>query len=342
MLVDIIGGGHEWRSVLENIGHYDFAHSFDFHQISMARGEGEPLAFVVRDDKGAAVAIWPVLKRRIGDSDLFDFTSVYSYAGPLVAAGADGCAALAAIIEAMRHYGAVSLFSRMHPLFSSQLDPDFRGTVLGDIVVIDVGTDPDVTNGYRGSHRREIAKAHAKGVAVLVEAGPSAVGDFHAIYIQAMNKLDADNFYFFDLDYLKRLAESDDFRTFFLFATYEGRKIAASMFMVTGKIMQYYLSGSIFEFRQLAASKAIIAKAHALALKLGAEQIVLGGGVGSRQDALFAFKRGFSSLLFPFHVARHVLDEDRYTALCVAHGVSRESTQFFPAYRAGLREVDPC
>ena len=45
----------------------------------------------------------------------------------------------------------------------------------------------------------------------------------------------------FDLDYLKRLAESDDFRTFFLFATYEGRKIAASMFMVTGKIMQYYM-----------------------------------------------------------------------------------------------------
>ncbi len=216
------------------------------------------------------------------------------------------------------------------------------GTALGKVVVIDVGSDPNVENSYRGSHRREIAKARAKGVTVSVESGVSAVADFHAIYTRAMSKLDADNFYFFGQDYLSRLAASEDFNTLFFFATYEGKKIAASIFLVTGTIMQYYLSGTVFEYRQLAPSKVIIAEAHALAVKLGAKDIVLGGGVGSGQDALFAFKKGFSSHLVPFHVVRYVLDENRYLALCAASGVSSETTDFFPAYRVVPRKVSAC
>ncbi|MGB3792179.1 MAG: peptidoglycan bridge formation glycyltransferase FemA/FemB family protein [Sphingopyxis granuli] len=342
MSVSICDKDYEWREFLGNVGSHDFTHSFDFHRISMARGEGEPLAFVAQDDGGAPVAMWPVLKRGIDNGNLFDFTSVYGYAGPLVAAGADSRAALAEILDAMRRYGAVSLFSRMHPLFSDRLDSDFRGTALGDVVVIDVGTDPNVVNSYRGSHRREIVNARAKGVAVSVESGASAVADFHAIYTQAMSKLDAEDYYFFDQDYLGRIAESSDFKALFLFATYEGKKIAASMFIVTGTIMQYYLSGTISEFRHLVPSKVIIAEAHARAMKMGVTQIILGGGVGSRRDALFAFKKGFSPQLFPFHVVRHIFDEECYSALCAARGVSREGVHFFPAYRTVIQEVDAC
>jgi hypothetical protein len=342
LLVEISSDKLGWRQALNELGSHDFTHTFDFHRISMSNGEGEPLAFVVRDDIGRACAMWPVLKRKIDNGDLFDFTSVYGYAGPIVAAGADSRTALTAILDAMRQYGAVSLFSRMHPLFSDRLDQDFKGTALGDIVVIDVGTNQNVLSGYRGGHRREIVNARANGVAVSVESGASAIADFHAIYHQAMRNLGADDYYFFDQAYLQSMAESNDFEVICLFAIYDEKKIAASMFTITGSIMQYYLSGTISEFRHLAPSKVIIAEAHSLALKMGVAQIILGGGVGSRRDALFSFKKGFSPLFFPFHVMRHILDKDRYLSLCVAREVDHDNMEFFPAYRTVVQKDDRC
>jgi hypothetical protein len=157
-----------------------------------------------------------------------------------------------------------------------------------------------------------------------------------------MSNIGADEYYFFDQSYLQSMMESTDFKLLCLFAIYEGKKVAASMFTITGSIMQYYLSGTISEFRHLAPSKVIIAEAHALALKMGVTQIVLGGGVGSRRDALFSFKKGFSPLFFPFHVARHILDEDRYASLCAAREVDHDNMEFFPAYRAVARKGDRC
>ena len=98
---------------------YDFAHTYDFHHIARTYGEGEPMMVTVRNEAGEIVALWPTLKRGIGTTGWFDLTSVYGYAGPLVADGVGADAALQLILDFMREEGAVSLFSRMHPLMSS-------------------------------------------------------------------------------------------------------------------------------------------------------------------------------------------------------------------------------
>lgn len=323
----------EWGATLSVLGEHDFTHTFDFHRISESYGEGKPLAFVTYDETGRPVAMWPVLKRKIEATDLFDFTSVYGYAGPLLAPGVSSRQAVEAIFDAMARYGAVSLFSRMHPLFSGRLDESIRGSQLGEIVVIDVGTSRDVLSRYRGSHRREIVKAQANGVIVSAGAGSSAIADFHTIYHQTMSDLGAKEYYFFDRAYLNALEAASDFRTLILFATLDGRKIAASMFIESGSLMQYYLSGTVSEFRHLAPSKLIIAEAHRLAVERGLSRLILGGGVGSGRDPLFDFKKGFSQLLLPFHVTRRILNNELYSALCAARGIDPQIVQFFPAYR---------
>ena len=334
MQVELISNGEGWAEALDAMGGHDFAHTLDFHEIARDAGEGEPEAFVVRADDGRPSAFWPVLRRPILGTQSFDLTSVYGYAGPLVRLGSDAGEALDLVLAEMRRQGAVAVFSRMHPLFMDRLPEGRRGTALGDVVVIEVSEDRDVMKTYRGSHRREIVNAAKKGVTVRQEDGPAAAEAFHAIYHEAMTDLAADQYYFFDLDYLKAMALAGDFRTLLLFAELEGRKIAASMFVITGAVMQYYLSGSLSDFRRYAPAKAIIAEAHRIAAEIGVERIVLGGGLGAREDALFNFKRGFSSVTAPFHVTRTVLDADRYADLCRARGIDVEQERYFPAYRA--------
>jgi hypothetical protein len=59
----------------------------------------------------------------------------------------------------------------------------------------------------------------------------------------------------------------------------------------------------------------------------------LGGGVGSRNDALFQFKAGFSDLRSSFETWRVICDEARYLKLIEDAGVSGASVDgFFPAY----------
>lgn len=324
----------EWNDALRQFDGHDFVHTFDFHAASQANGEGTPLAFIAYGPDDAVEAFWPCLRRELPDSEDFDLTSVYGYAGPLLKNGGNAEAVLPAIFDAMRACGAVSLFSRMHPLFIERIsDGPLRGQKLSDVVVIDVHPVDDVLSQYRGSHRREIVNARKSGVSVVVDSGPAALADFSRIYRQSMTDLNAKSYYYFSDTYFERILSATDFKTLILFAELDGRRIATSLFIVTGSVMQYYLSGTDTAFRKLAPSKAIIAKAHELALSMGVRHIVLGGGVGSAHDALFKFKTGFSDTILPFYVTKKILDESRYQALCVARSLPSESS-FFPAYRA--------
>lgn len=324
----------EWNAALQQFDGHDFVHTFDFHAASQANGEGVPLAFVAYGPDDDVEAFWPCLRREVPDSESFDLTSVYGYAGPLLNNGVNAQMVLTAIFDAMRASGAVSLFSRMHPLFITSIpDGPLRGQKLSDVVLIDIHPVDDVLSQYRGSHRREIVNSRKAGVTVTADSGPSALADFSRIYRQSMADLNAKSYYYFSDAYFDRIVSAADFNTLILFAELDGRRIATSLFIVTGSVMQYYLSGTDVAFRKLAPSKAIIAKAHELALSMGVQKIVLGGGVGSAHDALFKYKAGFSDTILPFYITKKILDESRYLALCAARSLPSESS-FFPAYRA--------
>lgn len=324
-----------WRQALAAMPAHDFSHTHDFHRISEANGEGEAVAYVARDSEQRPMAFWPVLRRDIPDTEHSDLTSVYGYAGPLFADGADVVPYMRTLLEAMRASGAVALFSRVHPLFVDRVPEDVRGQRLSEVVVIEVGADEDVTRQYRGSHRREIVKTLEAGVRLEAGSSPSLIAEFDAVYGQAMAQLNARDYYHFSADYITSVTEAVDFETIIVVAKLDDAPISASMFTVTGGVMQYYLSGTVDGHRKQSPSKAIIAEAHRLAVQRGLRHLILGGGVGSSRDPLFAFKAGFSETAMPFHVIREVLDPPRYRALCETRG-SDPDVSFFPAYRAPL------
>ena len=294
MDVKFVSCGDQWKAVLNEIGQFDFVHSYDFHLVSAENGEGEPLLFVVTDSNGRVLACWPTLKRGIPGTDYVDLSCVYGYGGPLFANGVDVSLALGALDQGMKKFGAVSLFSRMHPLFVGCIESEAaRGERLGDVVVIDVRPEEPHMSTYRGSHRREIVNAQKKGLILEIDWDCAELKDFVGIYQSAMRDLNAREYYLFDDAYFQKIVAAKDFKVFIIFAIFDGVKVAASMFIVTRDVMQYYLSGSDYAYRNLSASKAIIAKAHEIASDLGVRNLILGGGVGSERDSLFKFKTGF-------------------------------------------------
>ncbi|MBS1158799.1 MAG: peptidoglycan bridge formation glycyltransferase FemA/FemB family protein [Proteobacteria bacterium] len=333
-IVDLMYDRENWVSVLSEIGSYDFVHTHDFHRLSQLNEEGEPVLFVVRSDQGAVHACWPLLRRKIPDTDLCDLTSVYGYAGPIFSKSAapDDCIDL--MLSKMKDENNVAVFSRMHPIFIGDIaNETSRGVRLSDVVVIPVSQTENVTSSYRGSHRREISAAYKAGVDVVVDHGIESLEKFVSIYQGAMLGLGASNYYFFNKEYFENLCAAEDFKVLIISAKLNDQFMASSLFIITGSIMQYYLSGSVAEFKKLAPSKVILAKAHEVAISLGCSFLILGGGVGSKQDALYKFKQGFSSLSMPFYVKKVVLDAERYEDLVRATGNAGSDDAFFPLYR---------
>lgn len=326
----------EWQGVLSQLKNFDFVHTYDFHRLSEKNGEGVPVLFVLRADGDARpLACWPLLKRTIQGTGFFDLTSVYGFGGPLFLEDVNVAWALDFIFQHMRNAGFVSLFSRMHPLYVECIPEDgSRGERLGDVVVIDVQMTPGDLASYRASHRREILNAMKRGVRVVVDQECREIHEFSKIYLDSMKELGASSYYFFESQYFDSLVSSKDFKSILIYAELQGVKIAASLFVLTGNVMQYYLSATVPAYRKLAPSKMIIARAHELAFELGVDKIVLGGGVGSSRDGLFDFKAGFSDLTKPFYVTRKIFKYEAYNQLCKLKGVDLHKTSFFPAYRA--------
>lgn len=324
----------DWNRVLEFFPEHDFVHTFDFHHISQESGEGLPVIFAVKDENENYLACWPALKREISGTDFFDLTSVYGYAGPLATNQELSGKCLNLIFSAMQEMRVVALFSRMHPLFIDQIhEQELRGVKLGDVIVIDARQHSPLVS-YRSGHRYEIRKALSNGLQIHVDHRCDEMNEFVEIYQQSMRDLSASDYYLFSSNYFNAIKEATDFKAFLIFAEIDGKRIAASMFIVTGQVMQYYLSGTVDAYKKLSPSKAIIAKAHELAISMGIEKIILGGGVGSKEDHLFKFKNGFSELRTPFYIFKKIINSQVYAELCEAKGIDHQATAYFPAYRA--------
>lgn len=329
----IVESQKEWSETLTMFPRHDFHHTFDFHAISQENGEGDPQLFVTFTKGGEVVACWPSLKRSIPSSDYFDLGSVYGYPGPLFTKDVDPVEAKHSIYETMRATGAVSLFSRTHPVFMADVSLDDKGEQAGDVVVIDIDEDTNILATYRGSHRREIVQAKKAGVATNVALGVEGLDAFVGLYRTAMQDLEAASYYNFCDQYFERLARARDFDLYIISALLDEKIIAASMFIVVGNIMQYYLSGTAAEYRILSPSKLIIARAHELAREIDISQVVLGGGVGGARDSLFKFKAGFSNSTYPFYVTKKIFNQNLYNELCIRRSIDPERESFFPAYR---------
>ena len=117
----------------------------------------------------------------------------------------------------------------------------------------------------------------------------------------------------------------------------EGVVCSAAIFVHTGDIIQYHLSGSDPQYGRLAPSKLVLDQARLWGNTTGAEFLHLGGGVGSRADGLLLFKAGFSPLRHQFSTWKWIVQHGVYARLVDARrkwlgarAAQLETSSFFP------------
>lgn len=340
MSFSVIRDAESWNKSINSFKH-DFYHTWDFHHLSQTNYEGIPVLFSLESNEG--VVVFPLLEREIDQRESKDLVSVYGYSGPLFSVKDVELqnTLLEKLFQEITKLGYISLFSRLHPFINNH--PMNYVTNLSDIVYFDL--NDSVENIYaamRKVHRRDIRKLKSSEFTLqrYCRASSEQVSEFKYIYDLTMDKLDANDYYYFDQEYFEKLFASNDFQASLYTVYFEEKAVASAIMIQTGSYGQYHLSGTLPEFYKNYPMKLIIGHAMEDMHNEGIEHFVLGGGVGSSRDSLFDFKYGFARRTKPFSIMKKIFDPVIYQKLSdelfESLDMSTESinqVNYFPLYR---------
>jgi CelD/BcsL family acetyltransferase involved in cellulose biosynthesis len=154
-----------------------------------------------------------------------------------------------------------------------------------------------------------------------------------------MDKDHAEEYYYFKRPFYDSI--HNDLRNNYemFYAKLEDKIIAMSIMIYANGRLNYHLSGSDIEFRNLAPSNLLLYKAALWGCEQGFKTFHLGGGVGSGEDNLYKFKAAFNKVSdYQFSIGKQVFDQERYDELVKIRRESDpgfdETSHYFPLYRA--------
>ncbi|MBC6997200.1 peptidoglycan bridge formation glycyltransferase FemA/FemB family protein [Cytophaga sp. FL35] len=343
-MIQTITNKQEWKKCINTFPHHDFYHTYSYHELSKKQEE-QPILFSYEDANGL-VAL-PLLIRNIKGTNYKDATSVYGYAGPLVykfKTEYDNSKFKIEFQKFLISENIVSIFSRLHPFIEYQ-DQVLKGlgeiSNPGSLVNIDLKKPIEEQRACYGSRLKTYLNKARKSCSVYLGSTEEDIQEFISIYHENMDRVGANEGYFFDERYFYRLLLSSEYETELLLckSNETDEIIAGAIFILTDDIVQYHLSGAKTEYLDLGGIKLIIDEMRLRANEMGFKYFNLGGGRANREDSLLSFKSSFSKDLVPFKLWKYIVNQEIYDYLIekelkrVSSSITDEELEFFPAYR---------
>lgn len=337
-MVEIIfsDNGGRWNEIVRSMERYDFFHLAEYHNLDTS-GQAVLFSFEQGDDSFA----FPLILRRIEGTDYCDITSVYGYAGPLQRRSVPCKEVLRNFHEALKNYFTanriVSAFSRLHPLIPSQ-DLILEGLGSRPQTNITVGIDLTIPAGEQWNHyshslKNRINRQRRIGIEVLKASGKEDMDAFIRIYRDTMDRVGAEDSYYYPPDYFYRFAEQIDSELFL--AKFNGIYICGSLCTFCNGIIEAHLSGTSTDHLYLSPLKLIWDEVRLEGNKRAMKVFHLGGGFHGRQDSLYDFKSQFSNQRYHFCTWHYIHDAEMYEVLTTIRRRNNGHTpSFFPTYRS--------
>jgi Acetyltransferase (GNAT) domain len=306
-----------------------------------AAGHGEAVAVVTER------ALFPLLLRPLPFGEQgFDAATPYGYGGVLPLGRDDPGTGTVPVSEVrqLRDWcekaGVVSCLLRLHPLVGGPRQ--LAGVDARDLDVREHGptTAVDLSRLVDGrlqgmSKGRRADLTIARRELELFWDGDGAFERFRAIYDSTMQRVGAGEFYLFQSEYYRALAEGLGDRLGVALALLDGEPVGGALFLAGRRFAHYHLSGTTDAGRELKAGTLLVHAGAEWARERGCGLLHLGGGTAGA-DSLFAFKKSFGGETYTYAFATLVADPDRYDALVARRAEESEPSRpdFFPAYRA--------
>ncbi len=330
-----------WDNIVRTFPNYDVYYLSGYVKAFEIIGDGSPELLYYEGD--GLRAIYVFMKRFIAEG-VYDAVTPYGYGGVLFD-GDKSEAKLKAFwseyVEMMQEEHIIDNFVRYHPVPANAVPMKQISNVidLGKTVAMDL-TSPDVIwTNIHSKNRNMIRKAEKNGIEILHGQGMELMDQFIEIYNATMQKDNAEEYYFFKRPFYESIDRDlhDNYEMFY--AMYEGRPIAMSIMIFANGQLNYHLSGSDIEYRNLAPSNLLLYKAALWGCEKGMKTFHLGGGVGSGEDNLFKFKIAFNRFSdYQFSIGKEIFDPEMYDRL-VKERAERDpsfdqESHYFPLYRA--------
>jgi lipid II:glycine glycyltransferase (peptidoglycan interpeptide bridge formation enzyme) len=324
-----------WLAALERCRHdvYQRPEWAEFHsRINNAKA----CAVIVENDQH--VLLCPV-EYKVLDPARWDAGSPYGYPGPVCSTDDQRTFGemLLTVAHVLRSEGAVTWFVRFHPLLNALSSVGIGHFVHhGSTVAIDLEKSLEQQwRETRSGHRSDIQRSEKLNIAVEQSRSVQDHAAFARVYAETMHRVMAADFYHFAEGYSVELEQAlgPDMQ---LWVARDGAEVIAASIFTTCRssgIVQYHLSGTTGGALGVQPSKLILQQARCSFKSAGFRWMHLGGGLGSSDDGLFRFKRGFSPITWPFETLRVVLDSSEYNRRCNLAGTYRGSDRYFPPYR---------
>lgn len=341
-----IRSGEEWDSYVNRALVHDVFHSWIYHTLSE---EGEPVLFVYRE--GDLFIALPMIKRKIDGTDFYDMTSVYGYCGPVSNGKVSDMSAgtlnryKTAFVDFMTEERAVCIFSRLHPFIEQcPLLENIGGVVQnGTTLYMDLSATLEEQRGrYDKRLLRQVRKLREKGYTVKEGADVSEIRAFVDIYHKNMDRLNASSHYYFEEKYFTDILKLGGFENRLLLI-YDGTALTCgAIVLLSDTIIRNHLSATSPDYLKESPSKLLTDEISLIGRQLGKKIFHLGGGVGGKEDSLFAFKRGFSDQQVKDHIWCYINDQKTYDAIVAKAGCDIDAeTVYFPLYRQPKRKTQP-
>lgn len=336
----------EWDTYVNKSLFHDIFHSWIYHSLNE---EGEPLLFVYQEDD-FFIAL-PVIKRKIEETGFFDLTSVYGYCGPIsnISAADTPKRALidfkTAFVNFMAKEKAVCIFSRLHPFIEQCYLLENIGGIIenGTTLYIDLTCSLEhQQNKYDKRLFRQIRNLRRKGYIIKEAVDISEVKAFVDIYHKNMDRLSASPHYYFEEKYFTDILSLDGSNNKLLLIYNDTELICGAIVLLSDIIIRNHLSATSPDYLKESPSKLLTDEISMMGRRLGKKIFHLGGGVGGKEDSLFAFKKHFSNLQVKDHIWCYINDRYAYNNIVAKAGANIDlESSYFPLYRQPKRKTQP-
>lgn len=341
-----------WLNTLKQIRH-DIYHLPEYVCLEAKRTKTTAEAILIVADE--LIFFVPYLLRQCNDifnqesisQDIFDAVSPYGYPGILLSEAAASSPdflelAMKQLISVLREKKVVSAFFRLHPILNQSFNQQFSDIchVNGETVSINLTlSNAEIWQQTRSEHRTHINRCDRAGFKARIVPFEEYIDEFIIIYKETMERVQAQQMYYFDYQYFTELANLRE-KIYLCLLDLNGEVACGGLFTECCGIVEYHLGGTKKEFLKNSPSKLMFNYVRCWAKERGNQVFHLGGGVGGTKDSLYRFKAGFSKQTHTFMTMRLITNENIYRQLVDFQAKSLKigteklfSTNYFPAYR---------
>ncbi len=317
----------DWNKIVKSFPNWDIYYLCEYAVSLQMHGDGSPCLIYHKDEAGCLayvvmqsdIAEFQPFEQSLEHGRYYDWSTPYGYGGPLISGNIDEAwmqRFMQMLTEYCREHGIISQFLRYHPLLQNQLPMEGVSDVvyMKKTIYIDTSDADIIMKNMTPNNRNMVRKAVKNQISIIADCGEH-LEEFMEIYEATMKNRHAADYYFFDKSYFDFLRNDMSDNTIFFYAVYDGKIISASIFFYNETYMHYHLSGTLPEYRKLAATNLLLTRAAMWAAEHGIKKMHLGGGVEC-EDSLLTFKKHFNrNGELDFCIGRNIFHQEEYQKL---------------------------